>query len=93
MQKFFGSSFEMDLERFLTPIISGHVSPLEYALLTSQIFGELIVHLKDFGSWSRPVGSPQEESRLAVELEKVCMTHLCKLKATCWLLMSMCTST
>ena len=37
---------------FLTPIIASHVSPLENALLTSQIFGELVVHLKDFGSWS-----------------------------------------
>merc|ERR1719474_1400454 len=39
------------------------------------------------------VGSWQEERKLAVELERVSTTHLCKLRATCWLLMSRCTST
>merc|ERR1719204_21468 len=45
------------------------------------------------GSWWRSVGSWQVERKLAVELERVSTTHLCKLRATCWLLMSRWTST
>ena len=45
-------TFFSGLFGLLTPIIAGHVSPLEDTLSTSQILGELIVHFKDFGSWS-----------------------------------------
>ena len=45
-------TFFSGLFGLLTPIIAGHVSPLEDTLSTSQILGELIVHFKDFGSWA-----------------------------------------
>ena len=38
--------------QILTPVVACDVSPLEHALSAGQIFRELIVHLKDFGTWA-----------------------------------------